>query len=1363
MALTQTEVSKLYVAIFNRASEGAGNKYWQDKGTMTEVANGMLATPDAAAYFGTSLDTNQAFIEHIYKNTLNKTVADDADGIAYWVGLLDSGMTRGEVVAGLVDAADDPANAGDAQDQFNNRVEVSNYTADTVEDAPTDYGTKLGFSGDLTVTHDSATVTTAKSVVDGLAPAAFKLTTATDDLTGSANADTFTAEILTLNNTDKITAGGGTDTLTAEINANVSNGFTATDLEKMNITALGSYSIDTKNIGGLEEVNTVNSAGSLTLNNVSSAEMALGFEGVDTNNITANYASGTLSGTSDKLVLNIKDAAGVDVDVDSGFESIEVNVDGDSDIDALTAAGAVDMTVAGSGTLDIADSVINTVDNLTVTNNDALTLGGWAGAKSITASASTGGIVGGTLDATTGRSTDVITADSSGLSIVLGSGVDNINVSTAGTLSSASNLVKLGSGSDILELSGKGSATFIYAEGGDDTIYSSTDLTSSDLVDGGAGTDTLELDASSHSLIAKEIEKVTLGADKAGADSSLTFTSVDSAVEITNINTNAQATSLTGLKAGSTYSATKAASDVLSVNYKAGSKATTTLDLQKGSVDNIAVTNVEDLTIDLGAASNMTAGGAGLISLDTNAKKLTVNATGAFTMDDIAAGTTSTDENLTDVTITGDDAVTVDEILNDNDLANVTVKSTGALSTVKVDEVATLGKDMTAVTITSAGDVDADEGDLVTAESLTNLTLTSTSLTAKAGNLVLQDATNHDGGLGTVTVEAATNASVGNITADKLDTLTVTGTAGDAKVGTLNTTSGATATGAIGTITMTAKNEASIAAASTIAADTIGTLKAVSSEGDALIANTSTITVGGAAVASVFTDGTVDLIEADAKTAATIGAIQADVLTAVKATSSTTTAAIGAIQDANGGVKATVGTLEATGYTTAAIGAITADALTSAIATGTTSTATLGNVTVTSTLKDSLVSTLEATGKGNVTVGNITVDGLTTLNATSSNGTVNVGAINNTSSDSSGVLTTVDLDAKGKLTVGLIGTTDAFETVGTVTLKSAADIEVADMAFADTTGVTLSIDAGTNFEATDADDIIENTKGDLTVSIKAGGAVGATDEMEFQAGSATATGIDLSVDMTAVTGAIGATGDGERVVVNNLAEDTSSTTVVKGGAGANYITIDGHAGTAGTGGEVTYYGQNGVDEIKLTGGYATSTIYAEGGANTIIVGAGDDTIILAEANGTLDKVKFADTAANNGVDTITGFVAANDKLDLDSFQNPAAHNAVLTANLGVATDVEDDANFLVDIAGGQNITTATGLQTALAVGGEYANVDMAASKKAIFVTAATNGANETAYIFYGESNAGGDIGITLVGTISNVDIDALQSNSVFDI
>ena len=105
MALTQTQVSKLYVAIFNRASEGSGNAFWQNNyEDMAVAADAMLSTEDAQEYFGDSLESNQAFIEHIYLNTFNKTVEDDAEGIAFWVGLLDEGATRGEVVVALVEA-----------------------------------------------------------------------------------------------------------------------------------------------------------------------------------------------------------------------------------------------------------------------------------------------------------------------------------------------------------------------------------------------------------------------------------------------------------------------------------------------------------------------------------------------------------------------------------------------------------------------------------------------------------------------------------------------------------------------------------------------------------------------------------------------------------------------------------------------------------------------------------------------------------------------------------------------------------------------------------------------------------------------------------------------------------------------------------------------------------------------------------------------------------------------------------------------------------------------------------------------------------------------------------------------------------
>ena len=145
--LTKTQVSELYVAIFNRASEGGGNTYWQGTGLSVEdTAATMLATPDAQAYFGSSLDSDQAFIEHIYLNTLNKTPTDDVAGINYWVGTLANGDSRGSVIAALVIAAQQPGNAGEAQNLFNERISISNYAADALADVPENYGVVLGFS-----------------------------------------------------------------------------------------------------------------------------------------------------------------------------------------------------------------------------------------------------------------------------------------------------------------------------------------------------------------------------------------------------------------------------------------------------------------------------------------------------------------------------------------------------------------------------------------------------------------------------------------------------------------------------------------------------------------------------------------------------------------------------------------------------------------------------------------------------------------------------------------------------------------------------------------------------------------------------------------------------------------------------------------------------------------------------------------------------------------------------------------------------------------------------------------------------------------------------------------------------------------
>lgn len=176
-SLSQEDVAKLYVTVFNRAGEKSGNDYWQKTGlSQIETIEKMLETTDSKEYFGSSLDTDQAFIEHIYQNTLNKTYSDDPSGIEYWVKQLEK-SSRAEVVSKLIDAIDSYApnqnnyNPNDlstveAYSQFNNRVEVSLYAAENLPDTPANYSKTLGFSEDIIVTGQPSTASLAKIYIE---------------------------------------------------------------------------------------------------------------------------------------------------------------------------------------------------------------------------------------------------------------------------------------------------------------------------------------------------------------------------------------------------------------------------------------------------------------------------------------------------------------------------------------------------------------------------------------------------------------------------------------------------------------------------------------------------------------------------------------------------------------------------------------------------------------------------------------------------------------------------------------------------------------------------------------------------------------------------------------------------------------------------------------------------------------------------------------------------------------------------------------------------------------------------------------------------------------------------------------------
>jgi len=164
-SLTKKQVSQLYVSVFGRASEGEGNAYWRNDPLSTDMAttaNTMLATDAAKEYFGSALNDNLSFIRHIYLNTLGKAYDDDPDGINYWVSQLAT-KSKGEVVSALIVAAQSLENAGAAQDQFNNKVAVSDYCADRIE-AFTDFDAFIGFIS--SVTDDWTTVINAQNLID---------------------------------------------------------------------------------------------------------------------------------------------------------------------------------------------------------------------------------------------------------------------------------------------------------------------------------------------------------------------------------------------------------------------------------------------------------------------------------------------------------------------------------------------------------------------------------------------------------------------------------------------------------------------------------------------------------------------------------------------------------------------------------------------------------------------------------------------------------------------------------------------------------------------------------------------------------------------------------------------------------------------------------------------------------------------------------------------------------------------------------------------------------------------------------------------------------------------------------------------
>ena len=373
MAVTQAQVAQLYVALFNRAPEGAGFNAWVNAGansTIAKMANDMLSSPAALAYFNGSIDHDRDFVEMLYKNILGKDYSQDPDGINAWVKHIQLGNSRGDTVAKLFEVATSAiAKAADpvAAKVFENKTAVSQYMAEKIADIPADQTGAYDYSlfQDIIATTNNTNLDEQKAKIDALiAPTIHNLSADANDVSGTGKSDVFNGAVsatvgqTTFKATDKLDGKGGNDTLNLDLYTNfygMTNGTgEVKNIENLNLTnkTNGDLRFDTKYIHNLETI-TLNGENKVDVINPENKvkllvnDLKLSGNG-DTGRLNLIYNTDVLAGSNDdqEIVVN-----NVNMDKDARINITTVNGD---HIEALTinaVGGASKLTNFTSNTI----------------------------------------------------------------------------------------------------------------------------------------------------------------------------------------------------------------------------------------------------------------------------------------------------------------------------------------------------------------------------------------------------------------------------------------------------------------------------------------------------------------------------------------------------------------------------------------------------------------------------------------------------------------------------------------------------------------------------------------------------------------------------------------------------------------------------------------------------------------------------------------------------------------------------------------------------------------------------------------------------------------------------------------------------
>jgi hypothetical protein len=432
------------------------------------------------------------------------------------------------------------------------------------------------------------------------------------------------------------------------------------------------------------------------------------------------------------------------------------------------------------------------------------------------------------------------------------------------------------------------------------------------------------------------------------------------------------------------------------------------------------------------------------------------------------------------------------------------------------------------------------------------------------------------------------------------------------------------------------------------------------------------------------------------------------------------------------------------------------------------STASAGTLTVTALVTTALGALTIDSTKGAVTVSNLgTVNSLETL-------TVDTGVA------ASGGKTTITAGTSTSIDAITASGTGAFE----ITALSASSLDSINasgvtgvVTLGSTTTSALTTAAGASITTGTANDIVSvnsSTLGTVTLGsvTNSDGVLTDNDTLYLIGAQGSGTGvIDLSQS-------------GDQILTINGQSNTSVQTGIDSVNVASMTSINSYGWTLtarSAGSTITGSGYNdvingGAGADALNGGAGADTIATNGGGDTVTGGAGNDTITLGTG---ADTVVFADTASNNGDDSITSFTAgaSADVLNFDAFLGTSAafldagsttiSGAIGATNAGAETTGTAIAAkvILVDVDTIADTTAIAGLIAADGAATIDDKLVLADGEKAVILLGDVNSTSNGNYLVYyvvgTDTTTDDSESITLVGTLNSVDLDAFVAGNLF--